>query len=105
MRKKPFSPQPVAPAVLADPAALRIVVADNLDAVPTGRGARDMAIDPAAIAEEILIDDETACDRPARGEPVLDRHAPVSLVLDPIRAMVDCQFPGTAHACWLPVQG
>src|SRR3712207_2470081 len=60
-----------APAVLADPAFGRIVVADDHDAMPAGLAAGDVPVHAAAIGEEIIEHDEARGKRSPGGDPFL----------------------------------
>src|SRR6266568_3379926 len=62
-----------APAVLADPEATSVVVADDRDAVAAGDVAGDVLVYPALVGEEVLVDDEAGRDRAVRRDPVLHR--------------------------------
>src|SRR5689334_19219970 len=62
-----------APAVLADPEAAAVVVADDRDAVAAGEVAGHVAVDAAAVREEVLVHKEARGDRAVRRDPVLHR--------------------------------
>src|SRR5439155_1939705 len=61
------------PAVLADPEAASVVVADDRDAVATGHVAGDVPVDAALVREEVLVDEEAGRARAVRRDPVLHR--------------------------------
>ncbi len=64
-----------APAVAADPAAGIVVIADHQHGMAAADIAGDVAVDPAAIAVEILVHGETAHQWPDGGEIILARVA------------------------------
>ncbi len=66
---------PVGPGVLADPALLAVVVADDLDAVAADLVAGYVLVHAAAVRGEVLVDVEAADHRPDVGQvglPLLD---------------------------------
>ena len=81
-----------APAVLADPAAQRVVVADDADAMAAGLGSADVSVDAASVTEEVVIDDKAGPDRSSGGEDGLDLRGG------------DAAEPGDLEGAALPVR-
>src|SRR6266540_2576457 len=63
-----------APAVLADPEAAGVAVADDRDAVASGQIAGHVPIDPAPVREEVLVHEEARRDGAVRRDPLLHRR-------------------------------
>ena len=55
-----------APAVLADPAAIGIVVPDHAHAMAAGKGSGDVPVNPSGVVEEVVVHGEAGGDRSSR---------------------------------------